>query len=190
MATESPSPIEGLKKAVSNFEIGDVKDKAMVVGGAIKDNLTQGQVGERGEAWAATQLVFLLCILLGGIPVVGDVIFTLSGPGLLLGGVALISSGILELGASTTPFVAPTEGNKLKTTGPYAYIRHPMYTGAIAAAFGFGVVTGSVDRMLLAGLLAIFLDQKASREEEALAEKHVAYDTYKEEVSKFFPALY
>eukprot|EP00968_Pinguiococcus_pyrenoidosus_P006017 scaffold395_cov243-Pinguiococcus_pyrenoidosus.AAC.4 len=51
------------------------------------------------------------------------------GPGLFLGGLSLIVWACLELGPNLTPFPKPVDTNTLKTTGPYALMRHPTYTG-------------------------------------------------------------
>ncbi|CAM9981477.1 unnamed protein product [Discosporangium mesarthrocarpum] len=65
-----------------------------------------------------------------------------------------------------------------------------MYLGLISFSFGLGFSTDSFTRIALACLLGYVLDRKASMEEEKLEKVHPAYNTYKEEVSKFFPKIY
>ncbi|CBN74332.1 expressed unknown protein [Ectocarpus siliculosus] len=56
---------------------------------------------------------------------------------------------------------------------------------------GFGVVTNSPLRMLLAALLALVLDKKVDKEESLLVALHgEAYESYREAVAKFVPRFY
>jgi protein-S-isoprenylcysteine O-methyltransferase Ste14 len=48
----------------------------------------------------------------------------------------------VQLGRNWSPRPAAKEEHELVTTGPYAYVRHPIYTGVILMAFG-AAVTGS-----------------------------------------------
>jgi protein-S-isoprenylcysteine O-methyltransferase Ste14 len=61
------------------------------------------------------------------------------------------------------------EGHQLIRVGPYAYIRHPIYSGLILAMAGTALVIGQW-RAVVAVLLALFeLSRKASKEEALLA---------------------
>lgn len=182
--------LESVKKMTAGFDVKDLQDRGSTVIKSASANVKSGSVGERGELFTAGQAALILFFLVGDIPILGDYIFALAGPGLLLGGLSLILAAALELGENITPFPAPVEENNLKTGGVYAYCRHPIYAGLVAACFGLGVVSESPQRMLIAGVLAIFLDYKASKEEAYLQEVHPAYETYKEEVAKFIPGAF
>jgi protein-S-isoprenylcysteine O-methyltransferase len=60
-----------------------------------------------------------------------------------LGGVALRWSSIFYLGRFFTVDVAIADKHELIDTGPYRFIRHPSYTGALLAFAGFGLVLGN-----------------------------------------------
>ena len=47
---------------------------------AIKSNVLDGDLGTRGEQYAAAQFALLLCILGGGIPVIGDALMLHASP--------------------------------------------------------------------------------------------------------------
>ena len=69
-------------------------------------------------------------------------------PGRLLvaAGLGAIGKGVTDLGAGNlTPFAAPVEGNELKTTGAFSYVRHPIYGGLLVAATGLGQCINQID---------------------------------------------
>ena len=122
-------------------------------------------------------------------PVVGGAIETLLGPGLVVAGIGAIAKGVIDLGAGNlTPFAAPVEGNELKTTGAFSYVRHPIYGGLLVAATGLGVATESFQRLLVVFLLYLLLDAKSAYEEKELERIHPAYRAYKQVTPKFFPS--
>ena len=112
---------------------------------------------------------------------------------MLIGGLALITLGGLNLGQNLTPVPQPREKNHtLVTDGVFQLCRHPMYGGIIVAAAGLAVVTGDEARLALTALMWYVLDQKASVEEEYLSEKYPGgeYEVYKRSVKKLIPWLY
>jgi protein-S-isoprenylcysteine O-methyltransferase len=60
-----------------------------------------------------------------------------------LGGAALRWSSIFYLGRFFTVDVAIAQKHELIDTGPYRFIRHPSYTGALLTFIGFGLALGS-----------------------------------------------
>ncbi|CAM9357096.1 unnamed protein product [Ectocarpus sp. 12 AP-2014] len=157
----------------------------------VQDNVAEGTVGERGEEWAIAQGAILIFVAMGSIPVVGGLVMALAGPGLLAGGLGVITAGVNGLGKSLSPWPAPVKDNELNTDGIYGVMRHPMYTGLVMVCLGFGVVTNSPLRMLLAALLAFVLDKKVEKEESFLVALHgEAYESYREAVAKFVPRFY
>jgi protein-S-isoprenylcysteine O-methyltransferase Ste14 len=89
-----------------------------------------------------------------------------------------------------TPLPYPTENNKLVTTGIYSIVRHPIYSGALFAAFGWSVYQMSLSHLLLTGIGLLFFNYKASREEEWLRARHPEYNSYVRRVKKFIPRLF
>ena len=80
-------------------------------------------------------------------------------------GVALLAAGLafsvwarVHLGRNWSGLVTVKEGHELIRTGPYAYVRHPIYTGLIVAVLGTAIASGTVRAMLgVAIVVALFL---------------------------------
>eukprot|EP00545_Synedropsis_sp_CCMP1620_P007812 CAMPEP_0119014168 /NCGR_PEP_ID=MMETSP1176-20130426/9394_1 /TAXON_ID=265551 /ORGANISM="Synedropsis recta cf, Strain CCMP1620" /LENGTH=224 /DNA_ID=CAMNT_0006967317 /DNA_START=213 /DNA_END=887 /DNA_ORIENTATION=+ len=173
---------------VSNFDI-DINTDSFDLD-AIKSNVFDGDLGNRGEIYAISQLLILGCILGGGIPVIGNAVMILLGPGLLLAGAGVMVVGSSNLGANQlSPWPVPPSGASLQTTGLYAEMRHPMYAGLLAACAGLSIVSGSATRLLLTAVLFYGLEIKSSYEEEQLLDAFGGdYAMYQSTVtSKFFP---
>jgi protein-S-isoprenylcysteine O-methyltransferase Ste14 len=62
---------------------------------------------------------------------------------LMLLGIALRWYSAMILGKYFTFDVAIQTGQILIDTGPYRYVRHPSYTGALLTLFGFGLALGN-----------------------------------------------
>jgi protein-S-isoprenylcysteine O-methyltransferase len=70
----------------------------------------------------------------------------------MLAGIALRWYSARVLGKYFTFDVAINSGQTLIEAGPYRYIRHPSYSGALLTLFGFGLALGN-----WAGLIAALL---------------------------------
>jgi protein-S-isoprenylcysteine O-methyltransferase Ste14 len=58
-------------------------------------------------------------------------------------GIALRQYSMAVLGKYFTFDVAVSSGHAVIETGPYRYIRHPSYTGALLTLLGFGLALGN-----------------------------------------------
>jgi protein-S-isoprenylcysteine O-methyltransferase Ste14 len=65
------------------------------------------------------------------------------GIGLMLSGIALRWYSVAVLGKYFTFDVAIHRGQVLVEAGPYRFIRHPSYTGALVSLLGFGLSLGN-----------------------------------------------
>jgi len=65
------------------------------------------------------------------------------GIGLLLMGIALRWYSAVVLGKYFTFDVAVQSGQTLVEVGPYRYIRHPSYSGALLSLLGYGLALGN-----------------------------------------------
>lgn len=76
---------------------------------------------------------------------------------------------------------------RLVTTGPYALVRHPMYTGLAIAAVGGLLLYRTWTTVLFVGLLPVLI-ARARREEGALAERFgSAWASYCDRVPAWLP---
>ncbi len=106
-------------------------------------------------------------------------------------GLLLLAWAGLRLGSSLTPFPAPRTDQTLKTAGPYALVRHPMYGGGILIALGWSTIFTSLVGLVLTVVLAVFLDLKARREEAWLSERLDGYTDYRTRTPhKLLPFIY
>lgn len=81
----------------------------------------------------------------------------------------------------------PKPDGRLVTSGPYRFVRHPMYTGVLL--FSAGVVMGYDEawRWLPYAALAAVLHFKARYEERALAALHPGYAEYARRTAALVP---
>jgi protein-S-isoprenylcysteine O-methyltransferase len=73
----------------------------------------------------------------------------------------------LVLGKNWSPRPSKKEHHELVTSGPYAYVRHPIYTGMLLAAFG-SALTGSFFAILVFVLATIVFLSRIPREEKIM----------------------
>jgi protein-S-isoprenylcysteine O-methyltransferase Ste14 len=154
--------------------------------------------GTRGEWYAVGQVVLMGLVFFGPRHYSGwslrpfpiPTICTSIGVGLLLFGTALLVAGFRRLGANLTPLPYPKEKANLIESGPYRFVRHPMYSGGAAIAFGWALFVQSWFTLLYALILAVFLDIKSRQEERWLAMKYPGYGEYQRRVRRLIPFIY
>ncbi len=111
----------------------------------------------------------------------------LIGMATVIGGVALVAVAALRLGPALTPTPVPTEAGSLTTGGLYRYVRHPIYSGVLAAVIGVTVRSGSL-LVLAVGVVTIaFFHVKARWEEDRLTEHYPDYPAYAAVTPRFLP---
>ena len=83
------------------------------------------------------------------------------------------ASGIIEVGAE----------QKLITTGPYAFIRHPMYTGALVMLLGIPLALGSWWGLFMIIPITLVIVWRLVEEEKFLAKNLSGYSDYRNKVT-------
>lgn len=77
------------------------------------------------------------------------------------------------------------------STGPYRYVRHPMYAGFVLFALGTALLLGSGLGVLGALLLIAMVAWRAVREEQVLKRELAGYDEYMTKVRyRFLPYVW
>jgi len=114
-----------------------------------------------------------------------------SGIGLILAGVAFRWWAIAALGKFFTFDVAVQFSQKVVDSGPYRYIRHPSYTGALMTQVGIGLALGNWAGLIaLLGCMAIAYSYRISVEEKALvAALGEPYKQYMQRTRRIIPFL-
>jgi protein-S-isoprenylcysteine O-methyltransferase Ste14 len=69
-------------------------------------------------------------------------------------------------------------GQHVISTGPYAWVRHPMYTGVILFCFGAALLLGSWWGVVLSPLFAVLFAVRAGIEERELTAGLPGYSDY------------
>jgi protein-S-isoprenylcysteine O-methyltransferase Ste14 len=97
----------------------------------------------------------------------------------------------IHLGRLWSSVITRKEGHRVIDTGPYAYVRHPIYTGLIAAMLATALAVGTLSALLGAALIAFGLSLKARMEERFLVEElgADAYGQYRRRVPMLIPFL-
>jgi protein-S-isoprenylcysteine O-methyltransferase Ste14 len=113
-----------------------------------------------------------------------------AGALLVLGGALVLVLAARALGSGLTPFPKPADGGELVEDGPYAVVRHPVYSGGLLIAVGISLVL-SPWALAASGVLAVVWALKASVEERFLRERYPAYGEYCSRTRyRLFPFLY
>lgn len=116
----------------------------------------------------------------------------------LLAGSALTAAGLCftvwarrHLGSNWSVVVTIKQGHELVTSGPYAWVRHPIYTGLLLAFAGSALAQGEWRGLLALALAAAALRRKLGIEERWLREQFgPAYDAYSQRVAALLPFVF
>ena len=152
-------------------------------------------LGTRGEGWVAIQVVLFGLLAVAGTagPAWGDPWLAagrVAGAILVGAGIMIAGLGLGGLRENLTAVPRPVEGGRLIDTGVYGLVRHPIYTGIILAAVGWGLVTASPPALVVALGLGVLFDLKSRREEAWLLAAYPAYADYRRRVRKLVPLVY
>lgn len=94
----------------------------------------------------------------------------------------------VALGKEWSPQLRLHETHHLVTTGPYAHVRHPMYTGIAGYGIGLALVTANWAFVALAASIIAGLVLRVPREETMLIEKFgTEYQAYMEHTGRWLP---
>jgi protein-S-isoprenylcysteine O-methyltransferase Ste14 len=106
----------------------------------------------------------------------------------ILAGHALIcvGMGVVLLVFRENSFAASTiriaEGQQVISTGPYAWVRHPMYSGAVLLFTGVPIALGSWWGLVMLAPLVVILAARLRREELFLVRHLPGYEAYRQKL--------
>jgi protein-S-isoprenylcysteine O-methyltransferase Ste14 len=147
---------------------------------------------DRGSRWVVAQFALMVLVLAAGWlppgwPSPVDSVLPALGAVLSLLGALVAVWAWRTLDRSATPYPRPREGGKLIDTGPYAYVRHPIYSAGLLFFVGYALATSPAALVPLAAL-GVLWRRKAALEEELLERHYRGYRDYRERVpGGFFP---
>jgi protein-S-isoprenylcysteine O-methyltransferase Ste14 len=113
-------------------------------------------------------------------------------------GAALTVAGLLfavwareHLGRNWSRSVTIKEGHELITTGPYAVVRHPIYTGILAGFLGMAIAISEVRGFIAVVLIFVALALKYRMEEQWMrAQFGDTYATYARKTAALVPYIF
>jgi protein-S-isoprenylcysteine O-methyltransferase Ste14 len=101
----------------------------------------------------------------------------------------LIATGVLLIIKAWRVLYRAQQEERLATSGPYAYIRHPQYVGFVAVLLGFLVQWPTILTLLMFPALVWMYARLATIEESEINDRFGRqYDDYATEVPRFVPS--
>lgn len=92
------------------------------------------------------------------------------------------------LGGNWSATVTVKQGHSLVRQGPYAIVRHPIYTGLLVAGFGTALVIGEIHSLVAVGIGALGFLAKSKLEERFMIEQFGReYEDYRQHTWALVP---
>ncbi len=114
-----------------------------------------------------------------------------SGAAITAGGLLFSAWARWRLGSNWSQAVTLKEGHELVTGGPYALVRHPIYTGLLLGFLGCAIAQGEWRGLLAFVLVLIPIWRKLRLEDQWLAAQFGdPYTSYARRVAALVPRLF
>lgn len=141
-----------------------------------------------GIVWGVHREPFTPVVSAGPFAVAASVL-AISGA---VGSIWLIMMALKTLGKEWSLTARVVEGHKLATTGPYAHVRHPIYTGMLGMLVATGLAVSHWVALLAALVIFLVGTIIRVRSEERLLREVFAeeFDNYARRVPAIVPGLY
>ena len=113
------------------------------------------------------------------------------GAAITVGGLLFSVWARQHLGRNWSSQVSIKQDHELITTGPYAVLRHPIYTGILAGFLGVAIALSEVRGFVVFVLFFLMFWTKLSKEEQFMRSQFgEAYATYVRRTSALVPYLF
>lgn len=148
-------------------------------------------------AWVLVLIQFTLLALLVVVAMLTPVspvsVLWLIGGIFIVGGLVLVILGARDHTQTNqnAPQILPVprDNADLVTTGLYARVRHPIYTGVLLSTFGVSLLHGHPLTLVVWLALVVLFQVKARYEESLLRQTYPTYDDYMTKTGRFLPRL-
>jgi protein-S-isoprenylcysteine O-methyltransferase Ste14 len=98
--------------------------------------------------------------------------------------------GRRHLGRNWSPNVVVKEGHALVRTGPYRYVRHPIYTGILLGMLGMALAIGEWRGLVGVAAAVLSFAIKSRQEEGRMRETFAEYAEYQRHTAALIPYVY
>jgi protein-S-isoprenylcysteine O-methyltransferase Ste14 len=106
-------------------------------------------------------------------------------------GIVFATWGRHHLGANWSGEVRIATGHQLIRTGPYQFIRHPIYTGFLAMYLGAMLVSGQLHALIAMAIITLAYLRKLHLEEQILSQNFgPAWDDFRRHSWALLPPLF
>lgn len=112
------------------------------------------------------------------------------GVGLCLAGFGFAFWARVHLGRNWGMPMSLRQGHELVTSGPYAYVRHPIYSGIMLAMMGTALAVNIVWLILLPAYFAYFIFSARTQEKMMLAQFPDTYPAYRHRTKMLIPLVF
>ena len=113
------------------------------------------------------------------------------GLALTVAGLALAVWARFYLGSNFSVLVELKKDHELIRRGPYAFVRHPIYSGFMLASLGTALIQGELHGLLAFALIATVWTYKSRLEDQFLLKQFGAeYDQYRGRVKGLIPFVW
>jgi len=136
---------------------------------------------------SALAVIVLLRVLRGGSLAVHSQVLAAIGAVVFACGIALAIWARVHLGRNWgMPMTEKTE-LELVTSGPYRFVRHPIYSGLLAGLLGTALATNLIGLIVVAVLAAYFYYSASVEERNLTATFPTAYPAYRSSTKMLVP---
>jgi protein-S-isoprenylcysteine O-methyltransferase Ste14 len=120
-----------------------------------------------------------------------NIFFSFLGLGLTILGLAIAIWARVILGGNWSATVTVKKDHELVRNGPYALVRHPIYSGALLALLGTAIVFHGIRGLLAFAVALLALRLKSLCEEVFMTEQFGAeYTEYRKKVKALVPFVW
>jgi protein-S-isoprenylcysteine O-methyltransferase Ste14 len=136
---------------------------------------------------SALSVLLLLRVFRGGSLAVDSPVLGAIGAVVFASGIALAIWARVQLGQNWGMPMTKKAEPELVTSGPYRFVRHPIYSGLLAALLGTALVTNLIGLIIVAVLGGYFYYSASVEEKNLTATFPTAYPAYRTSTKMLIP---